>query len=339
MTTSLIGFLLKQNEGMRKLIEEYKSGKVKKDEPVQNEGSAAPRKKSFTQITQAYPLGYIWSMLFWKYISYWLLLRRPGLTIVSELSGPRMPFHIGTLAEFAVYFYAVGLDPGYLPMNRPSDIENKSPGEDANNPAFCAHCNRLQPPRSKHCYECDRCVQKFDHHCPILYSCVGLNNHAAFVSLCVGITVWAFAYTGYCHEKFFGSDPVQQPLFPTILFNWRAIYSFQQYPLLVTLYMHSWLHIVWMTPLCVGHVVFMFVNGTTYEVLKRKKVDDTSVSDQSEVTCRALDGNSYGMPYLCSGNPIINFLNECILSFAPRNSSIFHRTVQSYVISVEQSEK
>ncbi|KAL8151736.1 hypothetical protein V2J09_021544 [Rumex salicifolius] len=29
----------------------------------------------------------------------------------------------------------------------------------------CTYCSVLQPPRAKHCHECDKCVLQFDHHC------------------------------------------------------------------------------------------------------------------------------------------------------------------------------
>lgn len=33
---------------------------------------------------------------------------------------------------------------------------------------YCTVCNLEQPFRSKHCKDCDRCVAKYDHHCPWL---------------------------------------------------------------------------------------------------------------------------------------------------------------------------
>ncbi|KAB2036477.1 hypothetical protein ES319_D03G004000v1 [Gossypium barbadense] len=44
----------------------------------------------------------------------------------------------------------------------------------------CSYCNVEQPPRAKHCHDCDKCVLQFDHHCLWLGSCVGQDNHCKF---------------------------------------------------------------------------------------------------------------------------------------------------------------
>jgi palmitoyltransferase len=58
---------------------------------------------------------------------------------------------------------------------------------------FCPTCLVFRPLRAKHCRVCDRCVVRFDHHCPWINNCVGYANHRYFY-LWLGICCACLAY-------------------------------------------------------------------------------------------------------------------------------------------------
>ena len=46
---------------------------------------------------------------------------------------------------------------------------------------LCPECEVIRTNRSRHCSICNKCVERFDHHCPWINNCVGVRNHNAFI--------------------------------------------------------------------------------------------------------------------------------------------------------------
>ena len=45
---------------------------------------------------------------------------------------------------------------------------------------LCPHCEVICTADSRHCYICDQCVERFDHHCQWVNNCIGIQNHSYF---------------------------------------------------------------------------------------------------------------------------------------------------------------
>ena len=54
---------------------------------------------------------------------------------------------------------------------------------------YCYTCFHFRPPRTSHCAECDNCVEKFDHHCLWMGTCVGKRNYKFFYYLISFVTM------------------------------------------------------------------------------------------------------------------------------------------------------
>ena len=63
---------------------------------------------------------------------------------------------------------------------------------------YCYSCYLFRPPRTSHCAICDNCVERFDHHCLWLGTCIGKRNYKYFYSLLASLNINAIFQIIYC---------------------------------------------------------------------------------------------------------------------------------------------
>ena len=76
-------------------------------------------------------------------------------------------------------------DPGYL--KSPKGVPFMDMMKIFDPVMLCADCEVVRTDRSRHCSICNRCIERFDHHCPWINNCVGISNHGVFMMFLVSM--------------------------------------------------------------------------------------------------------------------------------------------------------
>ncbi|CAA2989498.1 Protein S-acyltransferase 10 [Olea europaea subsp. europaea] len=120
----------------------------------------------------------------------------------------------------------------------------------------CTYCNILQPPRAKHCHDCEKCVLQFDHHCVWLGTCIGQRNHCRFwwyileeTALCLWTIILYIVYLKYNISKTWWVDVIIILLLGTLS-----------------------ICLIFLLLLLLFHCYLIVTNQTTYELVKRRRI-------------------------------------------------------------------
>ncbi len=115
------------------------------------------------------------------------------------------------------------------------------------------------PIRAKHCYMCDRCTPRFDHHCPLIQQCVGAGNYRQFYLLCVSYCVVSGWSLLMCIDIVFHNK--NEDAISTLGWCWRAgLFLWMCYQTFAAV------------SLSVMHGYFISTAQTTFEFIRSSKL-------------------------------------------------------------------
>lgn len=219
------------------------------------------------------PVATAMAFITWSYVT-WLLYFMP---FMGNFSLYTLSFALATVLSWYNFYKAWKTDPGVLISNR--DQMNKTilqfvEQSEFTLDTFCTACIVRKPLRSKHCIDCNRCVAKFDHHCPWVDNCIGQFNYKYFV----GFLFWTpICLIFYLHGAI---TYYQQTCYQTDLGTYTdQISSFRLF--IQFLSCSSWvgfftiiacLNTFWISCLCVCHIYqSVFIALTTNERLNLER--------------------------------------------------------------------
>ena len=160
-------------------------------------------------------------------------------------------------------------DPGILPRQgkdfyyvTKKPLQRKVIGGHYIGLTYCYSCSLYRPPKTSHCSVCDNCVERFDHHCLWLGTCIGKRNYKYFYILisCLFIDeiiqiIWGLYYVIIGSIKFKKKE--KNSLLIVIGFSCLVLYNC----LFIILFIGKLVYI---------HTKLLFKNLTFYEYFKNK---------------------------------------------------------------------
>ncbi|XP_049697101.1 palmitoyltransferase Hip14 [Helicoverpa armigera] len=187
-------------------------------------------------------------------------------------AGATLLFALCSAALWASFLRSWRSDPGVISASRQDKlrtiIELSESARGGFEPArFCSACLVRRPLRSKHCSVCNRCVAKFDHHCPWVGNCIGANNHRYFIAFLVSLLVMC-AWMLWGGAQYFVSEcGADDASAAAVLLQWAQCNAWLAWVML-----NACFHLFWVFVLtCCQLYLVVCLGMTTNEQLNRSR--------------------------------------------------------------------
>lgn len=130
-----------------------------------------------------------------------------------------------TIIFFSLYsFYLCSIsDPGIIKKKNISFLKQKYPYDFLFNSekTECKKCGFAKINRSKHCRICDKCIEKFDHHCIWINNCVGAKNMKYFLYFIFSHWVLV-SYASFLGLLIFYYEIKEKKLFSQVFYDYET---------------------------------------------------------------------------------------------------------------------
>ncbi|CAF2037640.1 unnamed protein product [Rotaria magnacalcarata] len=244
------------------------------------------------------PIAIAQASIFWLYACYLYNF----LPYIHVMSFSFIGLLIFTYFSWKSYYLAIKVDPGYIVTNTDQlhrTIIQLAEQNMFDSEHFCTWCLVRRPLRSKHCRACQRCVAKFDHHCPWVDNCVGdktlpyFTGFIFFTPICLLFFLYgAFVYyRNHCNITSIG-------LLSAIINCKASVLWFTGIAML---------HTFWISALCITLVTQILAGFTTNERFNFWRYGYMRVDD-------GLSPFSFGWK-----QNLVDLLNRRILWYTPTN--------------------
>lgn len=130
---------------------------------------------------------------------YLIVLILHSVFVTSAIANHNSPILWILLALTYIFLVLTFLDYFYLTCTDPADnllLGIKKPNMGDDELKICTECGIYVHKSSYHCHSCDRCSEKFDHHCKYLNNCIGGKNYHSFIRLLCTVTLYCLTIIG-----------------------------------------------------------------------------------------------------------------------------------------------